>query len=78
MFHHQLLNLFLPFEEVSGGADQETDINFRDRINLSNRTVAPSSPYNGIITAIEKVTGVTAVRIIANDVLVNLIETYTS
>lgn len=62
---------YVTVEEVSGGADQETDINFRDRINLSNRTVAPSSPYNGIITAIEKVTGVTAVRIIANDTMVD-------
>ncbi|MBB1078975.1 baseplate J/gp47 family protein [Limosilactobacillus sp. STM2_1] len=58
-------------QEVSGGADIETDINFRDRINLSNRTVAPSSPYNGIITAVEKVTGVTAVRIISNDTMVD-------
>lgn len=62
---------YVTVEEISGGADQETDINFRDRINLSNRTVAPSSPYNGIITAIEKVTGVTAVRIIANDTMVD-------
>lgn len=60
---------YVTVEEISGGADLETDINFRDRINLSNRTVAPSSPYNGIITAIEKVTGVTAVRIIANDTM---------
>ena len=62
---------YVTVEEISGGADQETDINFRDRINLSNRTVAPSSPYNGIITAIEKVTGVTAVRIITNDTMVD-------
>lgn len=62
---------YVTVEEISGGADQEIDINFRDRINLSNRTVAPSSPYNGIITAIEKVTGVTAVRIIANDTMVD-------
>lgn len=58
-------------EAISGGADQETDVNFRDRINLANRTVQPSSPYNGIITAIEKVTGVTAVRIISNDSMVD-------
>lgn len=60
---------YVTVEEISGGADLESDISFRDRINLSNRTVAPSSPYNGIITAVEKVTGVTAVRIIANDTM---------
>ena len=54
---------------VVGGADEETDDNFRDRINLANRTVMPSSPYNGVISAIEKVTGVTAVKIISNDTL---------
>ena len=68
---------YVTVDNISGGADQETDINFRDRINLSNRTVAPSSPYNGIITAIKKVTGVTAVRIIANDTMVDDSETNT-
>lgn len=62
---------YVTVEEIAGGADLETDIAFRDRINLSNRTVQPSSPYNGIITAIEKVTGLTAVRIIANDTMVD-------
>lgn len=57
--------------QVTGGADEETDSNFRERINLANRTVMPSSPYNGVISAIEKVTGVTAVKIISNNTLVD-------
>lgn len=63
--------------KIMGGADEETDVNFRDRINLANRTVMPSSPYNGVISAIEKVTGVTSVKIISNDTLTDDTETNT-
>ena len=63
--------------EVTGGADQESDESFRARIDLANKTVMPSSPYNGVISAIEKVTGVTAVKIISNDTLVDDAQTNT-
>lgn len=68
---------YVTVDNISGGADQETDASFRERINFSNQTVEPSSPYNGIITAVKKVTGVTAVQIIANDTMVDDIETNT-
>ena len=63
--------------EITGGADQESDESFRARIDLANKTVMPSSPYNGVISAIEKVTGVTAVKIISNDTLVDDAQTNT-
>lgn len=63
--------------EVTGGADQESDESFRARIDLANKTVMPSSPYNGVISAIEKVIGVTAVKIISNDTLVDDAQTNT-
>ena len=63
--------------EVTGGADKESDESFRARIDLANKTVMPSSPYNGVISAIEKVTGVTAVKIISNDTLVDDAQTNT-
>lgn len=63
--------------KVTGGADQESDESFRARIDLANKTVMPSSPYNGVISAIEKVTGVTAVKIISNDTLVDDAQTNT-
>lgn len=63
--------------EVTGGADQESDESFRARIDLANKTVMPSSPYNGVISAIKKVTGVTAVKIISNDTLVDDVQTNT-
>ena len=63
--------------EIVGGADEETDDNFRERINWANRTAMPSSPYNGVISAIRKVTGVSSVKIIANDTLADDKETNT-
>lgn len=63
--------------EVTGGADEETDESFRERIDLANKTVMPSSPYNGVISAIEKVTGVNAVKVVANDTMVDDLKTDT-
>lgn len=57
--------------EITGGADQETDENLRDRIDVANQVIAPSSPYNGVLSSIRKVAGVNSVRIVPNDTMVD-------
>lgn len=57
--------------EITGGADQETDENLRDRIDVANQVIAPSSPYNGVLSSIGKVAGVNSVRIVPNDTMVD-------
>lgn len=57
--------------EITGGADQESDENLRDRIDIANQVIAPSSPYNGVLSSISKVAGVNSVRIVPNDTMVD-------
>lgn len=51
---------------ITGGADIEDDETLRQRIELANQVV-PSSPYNGVIAGINQVSGVRAVRVVANN-----------
>ncbi|WP_155286035.1 baseplate J/gp47 family protein [Lacticaseibacillus zhaodongensis] len=55
-------------EQISGGADLETDDQLRTRLEQASDE-GPSSPMNGVISAISKVIGVNSVKIIANDTL---------
>lgn len=65
-----------PVEEVlavqvgnlTGGADLETDDALRSRLEQASQE-APSSPYNGVISAVHNVVGVNAVKIVSNDTL---------
>ena len=50
---------------VNGGTDEETDIDFRERL-LFNLRQRPSSPKDGVISAIKNVTGVKTVNIVEN------------
>lgn len=66
----------MPVEEVmavnvgliNAGADLESDDDLRDRLELASQE-APSSPYNGVISAVRNVVGVESVKIVANDTL---------
>ncbi|ASN59843.1 hypothetical protein CG419_04030 [Latilactobacillus curvatus] len=66
-----------PVEEVlavqvgnlTGGADLEIDDALRSRLEQASQE-APSSPYNGVISAVHNVVGVNAVKIVSNDTLV--------
>lgn len=66
----------MPVEEVlavnvgliNAGADLESDDELRDRLEQASQE-APSSPYNGVISAIRNVVGVESVKIVANDSL---------
>ena len=60
--------LYCTINDVTGGADKEDDESLRGRITLSNQ-MAPSSPYNGVLAGISKVSGVKTVRIITNDTM---------
>ncbi|WP_424349270.1 baseplate J/gp47 family protein [Latilactobacillus sp. 5-91] len=70
-------NQVTPVEEVlavqvgnlTGGADLETDDALRSRLEQASQE-APSSPYNGVISAVHNVVGVNAVKIVSNDTLV--------
>lgn len=55
--------------DVTGGADEETDDSLRERIDLANTSVRPSSPYDGVLSAVRAVTGVNSVKIITNDTM---------
>lgn len=69
-------NQVTPVEEVfvvrvgliTGGSDLETDDVLRERLEQASQE-APSSPYNGVISALLNVISVTAVRIVANDTM---------
>ena len=54
--------------EITGGADLEDDDALRVRLEQASQE-APSSPYNGVLSAIHNVIGVNAVKIVANDTL---------
>lgn len=60
--------LAVEVEKINGGSDLETDDLLRERIEHSTNEL-PSSPYNGVLSAINNVVGVTAVKIIANDTM---------
>lgn len=53
---------------ITGGSDLETDDVLRERLEQASQE-APSSPYNGVISALLNVISVTAVRIVANDTM---------
>lgn len=53
---------------ITGGADLEDDDALRDRLEQASQE-APSSPYNGVISGVLNVTGVSAVKIVANDTM---------
>lgn len=60
--------MYAQLSDVTGGADIEKDDALRKRVALSNSTV-PSSPYNGILSGVSKVTGVKTVKIIPNETM---------
>lgn len=53
---------------ITGGADLEGDDALRTRLEQASQE-APSSPYNGVISALNDVIGVNAVKIVTNDTL---------
>ncbi len=55
-------------EPVESGADSETDLELANRIRIANDT-RPSSPANGIISAVMAVTGVKTVQVVQNNTL---------
>lgn len=60
--------LLVQVGQINGGADLETDDQLRNRLEQANQE-APSSPYNGLISALYAVNGVNAIKIVANDSL---------
>lgn len=55
-------------EQAEGGADNETDAELARRVRLANDT-KPSSPVNGIISAVMKVSGVKNVQVVLNNTM---------
>ena len=55
-------------EPVESGANAETDLELANRIRIANDT-RPSSPANGIISAVMEVTGVKTVQVVQNNAL---------
>lgn len=55
-------------QEAEGGADIETDAELAKRVRLANDT-KPSSPVNGVISAVMKVPGVKNVQVLTNDTM---------
>ncbi|WP_057753479.1 baseplate J/gp47 family protein [Weissella kandleri] len=55
-------------EPAQGGADDETDAELARRVRLANDT-KPSSPVNGVISAVMKVPGVKNVQVILNNTM---------
>lgn len=53
---------------ITGGADLEDDDALRSRLEQASQE-APSSPYNGVISGVLNVTGVSAVKIVSNDTM---------
>ena len=54
--------------DLTGGADLETDDELRARLEQAGQE-APSSPYNGVLSALGNVVGVNAVKVVANDTM---------
>lgn len=55
-------------EQAEGGADDETDAELARRVRLANDT-KPSSPVNGIISGVMKVSGVKNVQVVLNNTM---------
>ncbi|QIL50122.1 baseplate J/gp47 family protein [Weissella coleopterorum] len=55
-------------EQAEGGSDNETDAELARRVRLANDT-KPSSPVNGVISAVMKVPGVKNVQVILNNTM---------
>ena len=53
-------------EPVESGANSETDLELANRIRIANDT-RPSSPANGIISAVMEVAGVKTVQVVQNN-----------
>lgn len=53
---------------ITGGADLETDDALRERLEQASQE-APSSPYNGVLSAIMNVVSVKSAKIVTNDTL---------
>lgn len=55
-------------EQAEGGADDETDAELARRVRLANDT-KPSSPVNGVISSVMKVSGVKNVQVVLNNTM---------
>lgn len=54
--------------KITGGADLEDDESLRERLEQASQE-APSSPYNGVLSAVLNVVSVRSVKIVTNDML---------
>ncbi|KRK40789.1 baseplate J/gp47 family protein [Loigolactobacillus bifermentans] len=60
--------LLVEVGKITGGADLEDDDALRDRLEQASQE-APSSPYNGVMSAVRDVVGVSSAKIVVNDTM---------